>query len=152
MLLLFASFSFSLGLYFLIEKLRELTTCAKNLQQVNTNATFADCYLETVNLEIHSWTWISTFPKVYIIGVVETIYIVLCKRGLFSASTTRVLNEQHVDDLVKQYVSSSNQAAAPEVAVITGGDSGIGLEITRGLLKAGFHVIIGKKGSPLYHA
>jgi hypothetical protein len=141
MLLLFASFSISLGIYFLIEKTRELTESAKKLHQQDAITSFADCYLEAVNLNIRSLTWLSTFFKVYLIGVVETIYITLCKRGLLKSSTTHAFNKEHVDTLVSEY---NNNEALQQLAVITGGDSGIGLEISRALLNAGFHVIIGR--------
>lgn len=133
MFLLLVSFSISFGAYFLREKLKHLDNSANQLQ----HASYADCFLEAVNLDIHQWTWVPTYFKVYFIGVVETVYIALCQRGLFKSSSTRVMNESHVDELARE---SKNDG---QIAVITGGDSGIGLEICRGLLDAGFHVIIG---------
>ncbi|KAI7896104.1 uncharacterized protein EV154DRAFT_493500 [Mucor mucedo] len=133
MFLLLVSFSISFGAYFLREKLKQLNLAASQLQP----SSHADGFLEAVNLDIHQWTWIPTFLKVYFIGVVETIYITLCQRGLFKSSSTRSMNESHVDTLA---LGSKNDGS---IAVITGGDSGIGLEICRGLLDAGFHVIIG---------
>lgn len=79
----------------------------------------------------------SSHFKVYLIGVVETVYITLYQRGLFKSSSTRALNESHADALTHELNNDGS------IAVITGGDSGIGLEICKGLLKAGFHVIIG---------
>lgn len=133
MFLLLVSFSISFGAYFLREKFKQLDLAATHLQQ----SSYADAFLEAVNLDIHQWTWVPTFLKVYFIGIVETIYITLCQRGLFKLSSTRLMNESHVDTLA---LESKNDGS---IAVITGGDSGIGLEICKGLLDAGFHVIIG---------
>lgn len=134
MFLLLVSFSISLVAYFIREKLRRLDDSAKRFEH---STSYADCYLEAVNLDISQWTWVPTFFKVYFIGVVETVYITLCQRGLFKNSSTRAMNESHVDALSNE---SNNDGS---IAVITGGDSGIGLEICKGLLDAGFHVIIG---------
>lgn len=138
MLLLIVSFVISFLAYFIVQKLQGFHNDAKAIQHDRFKASYADCYLEAVNLDMSQWTWLPTFLKVYIIGVVETIYITLCHRGLFEGSSTQSKNENYVD----MFVSEHNDYEG-SIAVITGGDSGIGLEITKGLIEAGFHVIIG---------
>ncbi|KAI8095552.1 hypothetical protein BDF21DRAFT_406172 [Thamnidium elegans] len=138
MFLLALSFSISLVAFVVFQKLQSFHDDAKALERDRFKASYADCYLEAVNLDMSQWIWLPTFLKVYIIGVVETIYITLCQRGLFEWSSTLTKNENYVDTLVNEHTDNEGS-----IAIITGGDSGIGLEITKGLLGAGFHVIIG---------
>ncbi|CEP14150.1 hypothetical protein [Parasitella parasitica] len=56
------------------------------------------------------------------------------------SSSSQQLCERQVDTLIQ-----SHKSIKTKTAVITGGDSGIGLEICHGLLAAGFHVIIGTR-------
>ncbi|KAI9276404.1 hypothetical protein BY458DRAFT_505777 [Sporodiniella umbellata] len=86
--------------------------------------------LESANLNCqHRLYWLPIFIKVYIIGVVETIIIAIYRRGLFFDQTS----EKSIEE--KKALT----------AVITGGDSGIGLEITKSLIEAHYHVIIGTR-------
>ncbi|GAA5808363.1 hypothetical protein MFLAVUS_001754 [Mucor flavus] len=135
MFLLAVSFSISLVSFIVFQKLQSFHNDAKALERDRFKASYADCYLEAVNLDMSQWIWLPTFLKVYIIGVVETIYITLCQRGLFEWSSTLTKNENYVDTLVNEHTDNEGS-----IAVITGGDSGIGLEITKGLLGAGFHL------------
>lgn len=106
------------------------------------NISFKEYVLETANLKCQqSFLWIPIFLKVYVIGIMETMYIAIYKRGLISNSTTRTKNEAKISQMIAHY-KEKHKNETP-TAVITGGDSGIGLEITRSLLQAGFHVVIG---------
>lgn len=138
MFLLAVSFGIALVIFLIIQKLQSFHNDAKALERDRFKASYADCYLEAVNLDMSQWIWLPTFLKVYIIGVVETIYIALCQRGLFEQSSTLEENENYVNTFINEHTNNEGS-----IAVITGGDSGIGLEITKGLLGAGFHVIIG---------
>lgn len=139
MLLLLSSFSITLFLYFLIQSIIQINALSNQLHASSApSVRISDCRLEATNIVCNRWTWAPVFIRVYLIGIFETIYIALCKRGLFKNSLSQQLNEQQVDTLVQSY-----ENAALQTAVITGGDSGIGLEICKGLLGAGFHVIIG---------
>ncbi|KAI8059295.1 hypothetical protein BC940DRAFT_338286 [Gongronella butleri] len=80
-----------------------------------------------------------TFIKVYLLGMLETLAIVLWKRALLG-STSREQIEDMVDHLCSQH-----KYERPPTAIITGGDAGIGFEITCGLLRAGFHVILASR-------
>jgi hypothetical protein len=143
MLLILASFSISLLIYLIIDALRRCGESAKKLESELNSVPYADCYLEAINVDINEyWTWVPTFLKVYLIGIVETVYITLRKRGLFTGSITQSAHESQIDELVQHYVNNKEQNDSL-LAVITGGDSGIGLEICKGLLDAGYQVIIG---------
>jgi hypothetical protein len=76
-----------------------------------------ECLLEAINLEITRAAYIPTLFRVYIIGVVETIYIAVMKRGLFGP-INRYKQEQLVDDIVKQY--SETHKNHQSIAIITG--------------------------------
>ncbi|KAI8639882.1 hypothetical protein BD408DRAFT_420695 [Parasitella parasitica] len=139
MLLLLSSFSCTLFLYFLIQSIVQINQLSSKLHaSVTPLARMSDCRLEAVNIVCSRWTWMPVFIRVYLIGIFETIYIALCRRGLFKSSSTQQLCEQQVDALVQSYKGTKTKTA-----VVTGGDSGIGLEICNGLLAAGFDVIIG---------
>lgn len=143
MYLLLISFSISFGIYLAIDAFQRCNKAADKLYIELPSASYADRFLESLNLDIQEfWTWIPTFFKVYIIGIVETIYIALRKRGHFKESITQVQNENHTDEMVQRFIKDGN-TTSPPLAVVTGGDSGIGLEICKGLLHAGYHVIIG---------
>ncbi|KAI8387468.1 hypothetical protein BD560DRAFT_382589 [Blakeslea trispora] len=94
-------------------------------------------FLEAANIELNKLSLIPVFIRVYLIGIFETLYIASCYRGLFKQATTYKANEQLVDEWTHAYKGPRG------IAVITGGDSGIGLEITHHLLVAGFQVILG---------
>ncbi|CAO0797561.1 unnamed protein product [Mucor circinelloides] len=148
MLLLLSSFSITLFLYFLIQSIIQINELSSKLHaSAVPSVRKSDCTLEAVNIVCNRWTWAPVFIRVYLIGIFETIYIALCKRGLFKHSLSQRLNEQQVDTLVQSYENSKTQTA-----VITGGDSGIGLEICKSLMKAGFHVIIGTRSMELCHS
>lgn len=139
MLLLLSSFSISLFLYFLIQNIIQVNEISKKIHtSITSSVRESDCRLEAINIVCNRWTWAPVFIRVYLIGIFETIYIALCKRGLLKNSLSQQMNEHQVDTLVQSYENTK-----PKTAVITGGDSGIGVEICKGLLDAGFHVIIG---------
>ncbi|ORY99434.1 hypothetical protein BCR43DRAFT_472122 [Syncephalastrum racemosum] len=94
--------------------------------------------LGSLNGLIHVCAFIPVFLRVYAIGVIETITTVLWKRGWLG--TQRHTSEETVDNIVRDYIDSHPRPG--RVALITGGDSGIGLQIVCGLLRAGFHVIL----------
>lgn len=143
MYLLLTSFSVSFVIYLIIDSFRRCTKLADKLQLEHQSVSYADCFLESLNIDIQEyWTWVPTFFKVYIIGIIETVNIALCKRGYFKNSITQVQNEIHTDEIIERF-NQDGTNTKPPMAVITGGDSGIGFEISKGLLQAGYHVIIG---------
>ncbi|KAG1174297.1 hypothetical protein G6F70_005164 [Rhizopus microsporus] len=58
-------------------------------------------------------------------------------------------NEAKVSQLIDRYLESHKQDNQQPIAVITGGDSGIGLEITKSLKRCGFELIIGTRSKEL---
>ncbi|KAI9318219.1 hypothetical protein BX666DRAFT_1606047 [Dichotomocladium elegans] len=79
--------------------------------------------------------FVSTYLRVYVIGVTDTISTLFWRRGL----SGQVLYDRAIERLIQSYAQSG------QTALVTGGDSGIGFEITRGLLQAGFTVIIASR-------
>lgn len=142
MLLLLFSFSSTLLLYFFIQSIIQINDISNRIHESIAQSCVrkSDCRLEAVNIACNTWTWIPVFIRVYLIGIFETVYIAICKRGLFKDSLSQQMNEHQVDTLIQSYQGTTHE----QIAVITGGDSGIGLEICRGLLEAGFRVIIGE--------
>ncbi|RCI01843.1 Retinol dehydrogenase 13 [Rhizopus stolonifer] len=138
MLLLSSSFVVSLVLYLVIHFIINAKRTTNELVSTRRVPSKSSAFLEACNTELNK-TPLPVFIRVYLIGIFETIYIALCQRGLFNASTTKDINEQQVDAIARLF--QGNQA----LAVITGGDSGIGLEICKVLLKAGFRVVIGTR-------
>ncbi|KAI7898717.1 uncharacterized protein BX663DRAFT_523864 [Cokeromyces recurvatus] len=146
MLSLLASFSISLSCYLFIYTTRQIYGLFQEIKSIDPSKPNAQCWLEALNLQCNQWTWMPVFIRVYLIGIFETIYIVVCKRGLFKGSTTQQSNENQIDALIQSYTRKERT----ELAVITGGDSGIGLEISKGLLLAGYHLIIGTRSIKEY--
>lgn len=143
MYLILTSFSISFVIYLVIDSFQRCTKSANKLHLELRSVSYADCFLESLNVDIQEyWTWVPTFFKVYIIGIIETVYIALRKRGYFKNSITQVQNENHTDEIVERF-NQDGISTMPPLAVITGGDSGIGFEISKGLLLAGYRVIIG---------
>ncbi|KAI8085043.1 uncharacterized protein BX664DRAFT_387685 [Halteromyces radiatus] len=101
--------------------------------------------LQQCNLLLHQLA-LPPLICVYLLGIVETISTLIWKRGLLGAPS-HLTTEYAIDQLVKdaQGISSSTK----RTTIITGGDSGIGFEIARGLLMAGFRVIIASRTSSL---
>ncbi|KAI8149703.1 hypothetical protein BJV82DRAFT_130599 [Fennellomyces sp. T-0311] len=90
-----------------------------------------------LNTIIHKVPLVPVWIRVYAIGVVDTITTVLWRRGLLGTSSS-------ADELIEKYGKQKDK-----VCIITGGDSGIGLEVVRGLLQAGLKVIIASRTSEL---
>ncbi|KAG0166138.1 hypothetical protein DFQ28_009039 [Apophysomyces sp. BC1034] len=99
----------------------------------------ASKWMLAVSLGLNVANWISTFTRTYLIGMIEALLNVIFKRGLFGCPP-RASFERAVDYFVEQYRKAHPDERSN--AVVTGGDTGIGFEIARGLLEAGFHVII----------
>lgn len=133
MFVVLCSLSLAVIGYYYYSRLNRLTI--QLIASNDNNGPLSDYRLEAFNIICHQSTWIPVFIKVYLIGIVETLYIVCCKRGLFGAMDQSG-NEAQVDALIPTLDEN-------RLAVITGGDSGIGFEICKGLLLANFHVIIG---------
>ncbi|KAI8372338.1 hypothetical protein EDC96DRAFT_500741 [Choanephora cucurbitarum] len=127
MMLIFVLLCFSLLIYFITKVI-----VRANKQTTNTPSGL----LEAANLELLH-TPLPVLIRVYLIGIFETIYITCCHRGLFKHATTHRDNEKLIDDWTNAFQGPCG------LAVITGGDSGIGREITHSLLTAGFQVILG---------
>ncbi|KAI8882439.1 NAD(P)-binding protein [Backusella circina FSU 941] len=121
-----------------------LVLFAQHLRRLHQyfSPSLAECLLEAVNLEITRAAYIPTLFRVYVIGVVETIYIATFKRGVFGP-VNGSKQEKLVDDIVNQYAATNKDHA--RLALVTGGDTGIGAEITKGLLGAGFRVILASR-------
>ncbi|KAI9481619.1 MAG: hypothetical protein EXX96DRAFT_567406 [Benjaminiella poitrasii] len=149
MLLLFATFSITFIIYLFIYNIQKIRDASRKLNSIDPSKPIAQCYLETINMECSQWTWMPVFIRVYLVGMFETAYIVIHKRGLFKGSTTRLSNEKCVDDLIQSYKAKEDY---PGLAVFTGGDSGIGFHICKGLLLAGFHLIIGTRSIESCHS
>lgn len=117
---------------------------SKGQNSKDSISSFQKQALEAANLKCQEklW-WLPTLIKVYLIGILETIYIAVYKRGLFPSSITKEENEAKVSQLIDRYLESHKQDNQQPIAVITGGDSGIGLEITKSLKRCGFELIIG---------
>ncbi|ORX44916.1 NAD(P)-binding protein [Hesseltinella vesiculosa] len=109
---------------------------------INTNMT-ATYFLHTVDHLISQAPWLTTFISVYLLGMFETLSIVLWKRGLLGSP-----NQSHVEQLIDHLTRHRRLDRVP-LAIITGGDSGIGFEISCGLLRAGFQVILASRSATL---
>lgn len=117
--------------FVIVAVILSMYTLKKKLRHNKSNA--GSYILEAANLKCqHSFLWLPTILKVYIIGILETLTIVLYKRTSFYKEN------ENIDH-------SINYKKSNPTAVITGGDSGIGLELVNRLLEAQFHVIIGLK-------
>ncbi|CEG72740.1 hypothetical protein RMATCC62417_08240 [Rhizopus microsporus] len=123
---------------------------SKGQNSKDSISSFQKQALEAANLKCQEtlW-WLPTLIKVYLIGILETIYIAVYKRGLFPSSITKEENEAKVSQLIDRYLESHKQDNQQPIAVITGGDSGIGLEITKSLKRCGFELIIGTRSKEL---
>lgn len=137
MLLLLVSFSVSLGVFFLAQTLKQIFQTAEKLKLAKPALAISECRLEATNLEIHKLSSIPVLIRVYLIGIFETIYIALCKRVLYKESLTSPTAAKRINEMIQSYTASEG------LAVVTGGDSGIGYEVCKSLLKAGFRLIIG---------
>ncbi|KAI8983542.1 hypothetical protein BDB01DRAFT_791200 [Pilobolus umbonatus] len=111
------------------------------LKLIHPHLPLNELLLECVSVEMNQF-WLPVLIKVYILGIVETIYIALFKRGLLTGDT-QVNTEKAIDTSIHHYTDTHSHEHP--IAIITGGDSGIGLEVTKGLLMAGYHVIIGSR-------
>lgn len=91
--------------------------------------------IDLVHLSCAQACWIPTFIRVYFLGVFE------CLINTFQKS---IWTSQYIgrEDQIQALVESARDAETPRLAVVTGGDSGIGCELTKALLQSGVHVII----------
>lgn len=144
MILLLVSFSVSLVFFALYQALTQIFEEAKKINFAKPALTVSECRLEAANLEIHKQSRIPVLIRVYLVGIFETIYIALCKRNLFKESSVSTTPTRPINDVIQSYTAN------PGLAVVTGGDSGIGYEVCKGLLKAGFCVIIGNPTREMY--
>ncbi|KAI8381081.1 uncharacterized protein BYT42DRAFT_291408 [Radiomyces spectabilis] len=92
-----------------------------------------------INHGIHQAIWVPSLLRVYLLGIAETVLTVIFKRGLFGAPSWQYYHDK-VDTLIHTY--RQQHAGMPVRTVIV---TGIGFEIARGLLKAGFKVIIASR-------
>jgi hypothetical protein len=139
MLLLLVSFSISLSFFFLVQTWKQVVESAEKIKLAKPALAISECRLEAINLEIHKLSWIPVLIRVYLVGMFETFYIALCKRDFSKGSSAFSTATKHINEMIQSYTASS------ELAVVTGGDSGIGYEICKSLLEAGFRVIIGNQ-------
>lgn len=77
--------------------------------------------------------------KVYIVGAVECL-VILFRRYVVPAQQRG--RDQAILDLIECETRENGQAMHKRLAVITGGDSGIGCELAKALLQSGFNVVI----------
>ncbi|GAB5587473.1 hypothetical protein Unana1_02373 [Umbelopsis nana] len=81
--------------------------------------------------------------KVYIVGAVECL-VILFRRYVVPAQQRG--RDQAILDLIECEIRENGQAMYKRLAVITGGDSGIGCELAKALLRSGFNVVINNAG------
>ncbi|KAI9492642.1 hypothetical protein BDB00DRAFT_827479 [Zychaea mexicana] len=101
--------------------------------------TYESQWSTLINTMIHDDlpAWVPTWFRVYAIGVVDTVATVLWKR---------IIEANTAEQLVRTYATSNNKVNNnSRLCIITGGDSGIGLEVARGLREAGLRVIIASR-------
>lgn len=91
--------------------------------------------IDLVHLSCAQACWIPTFIRVYFLGVFECLINTLQKYIWTGQSIGR-------EDQIQALVEFARDAETPSLAVVTGGDSGIGCELTKALLQSGVHVII----------
>ncbi|KAI8967590.1 hypothetical protein BDF20DRAFT_900203 [Mycotypha africana] len=126
--------------------------CALNvsideLRIVDAGIPLPDCILQAVTVHCGQWNWMPTLCRVYFVGIIETIYITVCKRIL----PDRVFNQKTKTGNTAVVGDSASSFVNLPVAVIVGADSGIGVEICSELLKNGFRVIVGSRSLKACH-
>ncbi|KAI7886934.1 NAD(P)-binding protein [Lichtheimia hyalospora FSU 10163] len=108
---------------------------AKSVQTRLGSGNVQTRWTQRFNLLVGALSIVPTFLRVYVLGVTDTITTVLWRRGVSGT----ILYKDAVDELIRSCDKKDR------IALVTGGDSGIGFEIVKGLLKAGYRVIIASR-------
>ncbi|KAI8582039.1 hypothetical protein K450DRAFT_278430, partial [Umbelopsis ramanniana AG] len=105
-------------------------------------------FVDFVHLSCSQTNWLPVFIKVYFLGVFECIINTIHKYIFVNDQGSR-------NDQIKNLIESARDKQSPtkRLAVITGGDTGIGCELAKALMESGMDVIItGRSERPLQHA
>jgi hypothetical protein len=94
-------------------------------------------FIDLVHLSCSQASWLPIFIKVYFLGVFECIINTFQKYILPSQQGSR---DNQIESLIAE--ARDNQSRKKTLAVITGGDSGIGLELAKALIDSGMDIII----------
>ena len=105
--------------------------------EVQSHSLWQEKFVDFVHLSCSQASWLPIFIKVYFLGVFECVINTIQKYVLVNDQGSK--NNQ-IKSLIE--TARDNQSPNKRLAVITGGDTGIGCELAKALMDSGMDVII----------
>lgn len=103
-------------------------------------------FIDTVHLSCVKATWIPIFFRVYFLGIFEFIINAIEKFILPNPNGSK---ESQIQELIDSARRSGDVKG--KLAIVTGGDSGIGCELAKALIECDMDVIISKCRLIFFH-
>jgi hypothetical protein len=113
--------------------------------EVQSHSLWQEKFVDFVHLSCSQASWLPIFIKVYFLGVFECVINTIQKYVL-------VNDQDNKNNQIKSLIDKArdNQSPNKRLAVITGGDTGIGCELAKALMDSGMDVIISEYILNLY--